>query len=330
MLVKQIHAAWQADDGVASLLSLDMTGAFDRVVPVQLLHNLRKRCIPQWLVQFISSFLSDRSTSLCFPGFSSSFFSSEQGVPQGFSFSLILFLFYTASLIDICNSPDLPATSIGYVDDTNVLAFGKSTEETCSVVKEIHSRCLTWGDMHGASFAPHKYVPVHFPKKKRNLPITPLELPTFTLHPSPCARVLGLILDSKLSWHPHIAHIKSKLRTQTFALKRLTSSTWGAPFSSCCLLYTSIVCPAITYASTAWYSPLGTQFARKYVLKDLMTLQNYCLRAISGAYGATPIRNLEVEVGVPPLGIHLNSIQARFRVGVEESYAAGAIREAVQ
>jgi hypothetical protein len=34
MLVKQIHAVWQADDGVASSLFLHMTGAFDRVVPV--------------------------------------------------------------------------------------------------------------------------------------------------------------------------------------------------------------------------------------------------------------------------------------------------------
>ncbi len=210
------------------------------------------------------------------------------------------------------------------------MAFGKDTEETCSVLKEIYSRCLTWGDMHGASFAPHKYVLAHFPKKKQNLPITPLELPTFSLHPSPHARVLGLILDSKLFWHPHIAHITSKLRTQTFALTRLTFSTWGAPFSSCRLLYTSIVCPAITYASTAWYSPLGTPFAHKYVLKDLMPLQNNCLRAISGAYRATPIRNLEVEVGVPPLGIHLDSIQAQFRVRLEESEAAGAIREAVR
>jgi hypothetical protein len=58
-LVKQIHAAWQADDGVTSLLSLDMTGAFDRVIPIRLLHNFRKRCIPQGLVKFISSFLSD-------------------------------------------------------------------------------------------------------------------------------------------------------------------------------------------------------------------------------------------------------------------------------
>ncbi len=99
---------------------------------------------------------------------------------------------------------------------------------------------------------------------------------------------------------------------------------------SCRLLYTSIVCPAITYASTAWHSPLGTPFARKYILKDLKPLQNNCLRATYGAYRATPIRNLEVEVGVPPLGIHLDSIQARLRVRLEESEAAGAIREAVQ
>jgi hypothetical protein len=84
------------------------------------------------------------------------------------------------------------------------------------------------------------------------------------------------------------------------------------------LLYTSIVRPAITYASTAWYSSLGTPHARKDVLKDLTPLQNNCLRAISGAYRATPIRNLEVEVGVPPLEIHLDSLQARLRVMLEE------------
>jgi hypothetical protein len=95
------------------------------------------------------------------------------------------------------------------------------------------------------------------------------------------------------------------LTTQTFALTRLTSSTWGAPFSSCCLLYTSIVCPAITNTSTAWYSLLGTPYACKYVLKELEPLQNNCLRAISEAYRATIIKNLEDEVEFPLLGIHL-------------------------
>jgi hypothetical protein len=39
---------------------------------------------------------------------------------------------------------------------------------------------------------------------------------------------------------------------------------------------------------------------------------------------------LKVEVRVPLLGIHLDSIQARFRVRLEESEAAGVIREAVE
>jgi hypothetical protein len=61
-----------------------------------------------------------------------------------------------------------------------------------------------------------------------------------------------------------------------------------------------------------------------------MPLQNNCLRAISGAYRATPIRNLAVEVGVPPLGINLDSLQAQFRAKLEESEVAGVIREAVE
>ncbi len=121
-------------------------------------------------------------------------FLSEQGVSQGSPLSPILFLFYNADLIDIRNSTDRPAIGIGFVDDANALAFGKSSEETCSVLKDIHSDCLTWGDMHGTSYAPHKYVLVHFPKIKQNLPITPLELPTFTLHPCPRAQVLALFL----------------------------------------------------------------------------------------------------------------------------------------
>jgi hypothetical protein len=70
-------------------------------------------------------------------------------------------------------------------------------------------------------------------------------------------------------------------------------------------------------------------YARKYILKDLMPLRNNYLRAISGAYRATPIRNLEVEVGVPLLGIHLDSLQAQFRMKLEESEVEGVIREAV-
>jgi hypothetical protein len=38
---------------------------------------------------------------------------------------------------------------------------------------------------------------------------------------------------------------------------------------------------------------------------------------------------MEVGVGVPPLGIHIDSLQAQWKVKVEESEVSGTIREAV-
>jgi hypothetical protein len=160
MLVQQIHAAWHKTRRVVSLLSLDMSCAYDRVVPSQLLHNLRKICLPQWIVIFISSFLTDRSTSLTRPGFSSLLFLTHSGIPLGSSQSPILFLSYNANLIDFCNSLDLPITCIGFVDDVNIMALGLSIEETCTALKQIHICYLKWGEMQGASFAPEKYAQV--------------------------------------------------------------------------------------------------------------------------------------------------------------------------
>ncbi len=42
-LVQQIHTTWQNKDLVASLLLLNTTGAFDRVVPALLLYYKRKQ-----------------------------------------------------------------------------------------------------------------------------------------------------------------------------------------------------------------------------------------------------------------------------------------------
>jgi hypothetical protein len=176
-----------------------MSGAYDRVVPSRLLHNLRKRCLPQRIVDFISSFLSDRSTYLCLSSFSSALFSTFSGIPQDSLLSPILFFFYNADLVNLNNSLDSPITSIGFVDNVNILAFGKSTEETCMTLRVIDDLCLIWVKMHGSSFAPGKYPLVHFPKKKRNIPTNALILPTTTLNPSPHSCVLGLILDSRLS-----------------------------------------------------------------------------------------------------------------------------------
>jgi hypothetical protein len=126
----------------------------------------------------------------------------------------------------------------------NALAFGKTIEENCRTLQNVYKRCLEWARRHGASFAPEKYILVHFTSARtKHNTACPLTLPSLTIFPSLSARVLGVILDKKLSWQPHLQHIKSKLATQTNVLTWLTASTWGASLRVLRLLYTAAVRP---------------------------------------------------------------------------------------
>ena len=46
LLVEQIHTVWGSKKHVASVLSLDISGAFDTVNHIRLLDNLRKKQVP--------------------------------------------------------------------------------------------------------------------------------------------------------------------------------------------------------------------------------------------------------------------------------------------
>jgi hypothetical protein len=261
----------------------------------------------------VGSFISIITTTLCLPGYNTAAFLTHTGILQGLPLLPILFHFYNANLVKICNPPTLPASGTGFVDDVNALAFGKSTEENCRTLQTVHERCLEWARRHGASFAPEKSILVHFTKAKTKHNHTcPLILPTSTIYSSPSARVLGVILDKKLSWQPHLHHIKSKLATQTNILSRLTASTWGASLRVSRLLYTAVVRPAITTGCPAWWAPPSTPFFRKGMGEELLKIENRCLRTISGAYKATPVLSLQAEVGIPPLPLHMDGRHARF------------------
>jgi hypothetical protein len=97
MLVEKIHNAWKHKE-VTSLLLLDVSGAFDNVSHPRLLHNLRKRRIDPKTVQWISSFLSNRTTTLALPEFTAEPSEFHTGIPQGSPLSPILCLFYNADL----------------------------------------------------------------------------------------------------------------------------------------------------------------------------------------------------------------------------------------
>jgi retrotransposon-encoded endonuclease/reverse transcriptase-like protein len=66
LITEQVHAIWglPGPKRVATLLSLDISGAFDNVSHERLAHDLKKRRIPLILINWIISFLQDRETTI--------------------------------------------------------------------------------------------------------------------------------------------------------------------------------------------------------------------------------------------------------------------------
>jgi hypothetical protein len=104
LLTEQIHTVWSTGRNVATMLSLDISGAFDTVNMTRLLDTLRKKRIPGWIVRWIRAFMSGRTTTLLFQGAETARCQLTAGLPQGSPLSPILFLLYNSELLDICNN----------------------------------------------------------------------------------------------------------------------------------------------------------------------------------------------------------------------------------
>lgn len=120
-IIEKIYEAWNSPEPqVASLLLLDVSGAFDNILHARLLHNLRKRRIDERTVRWITSFLANRSTVISFDAFKSEVYHTTTSIPQGSPLSPILYLYYNADLIETCNQ-ESNTIATGYIDNIVIL-----------------------------------------------------------------------------------------------------------------------------------------------------------------------------------------------------------------
>ena len=126
--------------------------------------------------------------------------------------SPILFLFFNAPLIEECSKLKLNLQVGGFVDDVHLLAYGKSTEANCATLKTAHEVCLKWAKTHGATFAPRKYELVHLTRRPKRFNMRAVvDLGATVTEPKGSIRVLGLHVDGKLRWGPHLKKVKAKI-----------------------------------------------------------------------------------------------------------------------
>lgn len=186
---------------VASLLLLDVAGAFDNINQSRLILNLQKRQVDHKLVQWTQSFLSGRSTIIKTREYTTDPLFTPNGIPQGSPISQILYLFYNADLLDeIAKRKDTSA--IGYIDNIAILTTGKTTEETCKILAEVHTNIWEpWSQSHASKFGLSKYQLVHLTRQTSAHTVEPVRLQSgYIIYAQDYAKYLGLWLDKKLRW----------------------------------------------------------------------------------------------------------------------------------
>ena len=216
-------------------------------------------------------------------------------------------------LLDICNRPGTKTSGLGFVDDINALAYGKSTQENCRTLERIHRECERWALRHGSLFAPTKYELIHLSRNPKKFDMTAtINIENSLIKPKADIRILGLQIDTKLKWGAHIRKTQEKMVKQSMALTKISTSTWGASFARARQVYTAVVRPAMTYGSIVWHTPKDVN-RNKSITSNLAVIQNRCLRTVAGAFKATPIPVLEAETHIVPIDVYLDQLQAKAR-----------------
>ena len=106
----------------ASMLTLDIKGAFDAVLPGRLIRRLREQGWPNNLVNWVTSFVTNRTAQIHLDGEIGPYQKITCGLPQGSPVSPILFMLYISPLFKL----DRATSKFGYADDMAILAISKN------------------------------------------------------------------------------------------------------------------------------------------------------------------------------------------------------------
>jgi hypothetical protein len=323
LVVAQVQEAWR-QKAAASLLQLDISGAFDTVNHVRLLATLREMGFPRWLVLWAKDWLTNREATLYFDGQAATPTAIKAGVPQGSPMSAILFILYIASLYQQLKENHPHLAIVGFADDTNLLVFGQEPEANVRQLEAAWKTCLQWASTRGMAFAPEKSELIHFNKGQKQW-TQRLDLPqpgrgASQVKPAASARFLGVWLDWKLNWKAHQGAVERKLTTQSYALSRIAAKTWGLGLAKAREVYSKCIRSALAYGASSFHIPTakGGEPVRRGITGALGRAQNKSLRIVAGAFKSTPIRNLETETWVPPLDLYLNKRLADFELRLHE------------
>ncbi|GAA5921020.1 hypothetical protein JCM6882_005818, partial [Rhodosporidiobolus microsporus] len=229
--------------------------AFPSVLVEKVADTLREAGFREEVVRWVVSWMEGSSVQLWYEGVMSGRIDWQSGLPQGSPLSPMLFLVFIAALLR--RTTTTTTASFGWIDDVNIVAWGKSVEEAAANLQAVVPQMENWARQRGATFEAEKTTLTLFAPPNKALPHP---LPTVTLNNtplpySPSLTMLGVKFDSSLSYRAHRAVCTAKASTALPGVALLARLKAGLPPRQVKELVEALVMPRLLWCCAVWWKP---------------------------------------------------------------------------
>lgn len=279
---------------------IDIDGAYNNIDIHKLLTLLDNYGVGSKICYYLWSFLSVRYLSIKSDTLTEARCCSK-GLAQGDPLSPLLFNIATAH---ICQSIKNVFIS-QYADDFVLYTSNKKLRFASNELQLALSNFTTLLDELGLRVSPTKSKVCIFTRAHRGKNID-LSIDGVPLEVVENVKYLGLLLNRKLKWGPHIDNLRGKIYKFLNLFKMLAGSGWGIHPKYLTKLYVSILRSRIDYASFLFDDAPHSH------LTKLDQIQNQSMRVIGGFIRTTPIHVMESELALPPLYIRRQYLGGKY------------------
>ena len=255
---------------------IDLSKAFDTIDHGKLVSKLERYGIRGNALKLISSYLSNRKQYVNVLDTKSNELPVEFGVPQGSVLGPLLFILY---INDICNiSSD--GKFVLFADDTNIFVAAESIRKVYEIANRVLKAVCNYMEVNLLHINVKKCCYMYFSPNKRSKNDSDPELnnQNLTINSKIISRVshtkfLGVTIDDKLSWKPHIQLLNKKLRSICGRIYRIKNCLPETLYKQ---IYHSLFESHLSYSISVWGGISSNQ------LKPLFITQKKCVRILFG------------------------------------------------